>query len=154
MFTSEVLDLGVRDLFAFPLTVDKAANIGVLELYRTRPGPLETPHYRIATDYAATLGLTLVDELDPTRTSSPMLDPALFPPATSISPQECSLSNSRSPPATPSPDYKQWHTPNTAGSPSLPTTSSPTTSHSTPTIHRQHRQANAPDRMQMPQLGS
>ncbi|QOH59585.1 ANTAR domain-containing protein [Rhodococcus rhodochrous] len=79
MFTSEVLDLGVRDLFAFPLTVDKAANIGVLELYRTRPGPLETPHYRIATDYAATLGLTLVDELDPTRTSSPMLDPALFP---------------------------------------------------------------------------
>ncbi|MFV9429049.1 GAF domain-containing protein [Rhodococcus aetherivorans] len=79
MFTPEVLDLGVRALFAFPLAVGNATNIGVLELYRTRPGPLETEHYRIATGYAAALGPTLVDELDPARTSSPMMDPALFP---------------------------------------------------------------------------
>ncbi|KLL97317.1 hypothetical protein NJ76_13910 [Rhodococcus sp. IITR03] len=56
-----------------------ATNIGVLELYRTRPGPLETEHYRTATDYEAALGPTVVAELDPARISSSMMDPALFP---------------------------------------------------------------------------
>ncbi|QHE72920.1 GAF domain-containing protein [Rhodococcus sp. WAY2] len=78
MFVPEILDLGVRAVFAFPLRLFNGARIGVLELYRTQPGRLDAQHYRAAAGYAAALGPMVVDELDPTRNPT-LVDPALFP---------------------------------------------------------------------------
>ncbi|MEU2005831.1 GAF domain-containing protein [Rhodococcus sp. NPDC019627] len=78
MFVPEIVDLGVRAVFTFPLRLFTGARIGVLELYRTQPGPLDAQHSRAAADYAAALGPIVVDELDPTRNPT-VVDPALFP---------------------------------------------------------------------------
>ncbi|UOT03855.1 GAF domain-containing protein [Rhodococcus opacus] len=78
MLVPELVDLGVRAVFAFPLRLFNGARIGVLELYRTQPGRLDAHHYRAAADYAAALGPMVVDELDPSRNPT-VVDPALFP---------------------------------------------------------------------------
>jgi hypothetical protein len=79
MFVPEILDLGIHGIFAFPLGLGDGARIGVLELYRRQPGPLAAEHYRAAVGYAAVLGPTVVEELDPSRNPSTVMDPALFP---------------------------------------------------------------------------
>ncbi len=78
MLVPEVLDLGVRAVFALPLRLFIGARIGVLELYRTQPCRLDTQHYRAAAGYAAALGSIVVEELDPSRNPT-MVDPALSP---------------------------------------------------------------------------
>lgn len=79
MFVPEILDLGIHGIFAFPLGLGDGARIGVLELYRRQPGPLAAEHYRAAVGYAAVLGPTVVEELDPSRNPSTVMDPALVP---------------------------------------------------------------------------
>lgn len=79
MLVPEVLDLGVRAVFAFPLRLFIGAHVGVLELYRTQPGRLDARYCRAAADYAAVLGPTVVEELDPSRNPSTVMDPALVP---------------------------------------------------------------------------
>ena len=78
MLVPEIADLGVRAVFAFPLCLFHGARIGVLELYRTQPGRLDTQRCRAAAGYAAALGPIVVDELDPSRNPT-MVDPALSP---------------------------------------------------------------------------
>ncbi|MHA4853399.1 hypothetical protein L1080_028250 [Rhodococcus sp. MSC1_016] len=76
MLVPEVLDLGVRAVFAFPLRLFIGAHVGVLELYRTQPGRLDTQHDRAAAGCAAALGPIVVEELNPSRNPT-MVDPAL-----------------------------------------------------------------------------
>ncbi|WP_162603186.1 GAF and ANTAR domain-containing protein [Rhodococcus oxybenzonivorans] len=78
MFAPEILDLGVRAVFAFPLRMFNGARIGVLELYHTQPGRLDAQHYRAAANYAAALGPIVVEELDPSRHPT-VIDPTLSP---------------------------------------------------------------------------
>ncbi|MHA4854803.1 GAF domain-containing protein [Rhodococcus sp. MSC1_016] len=79
MFVPEIVDLGIRAVFAFPLRLGDGARVGVLELYRTQPGRLDARYCRAAADYAAVLGPTVVEELDPSRNPSTVMDPALVP---------------------------------------------------------------------------
>jgi hypothetical protein len=59
-FTPAALDSGARAVFALPLQVG-AIRLGVLDLYRTRPGPLSTHELADALAFADTAGMLLLD---------------------------------------------------------------------------------------------
>jgi GAF domain/ANTAR domain len=58
MFTAEIIELGVRAVFAFPVP-GPVRPIAVLELYRLTPGPLHDHEHAAAITCAATIGATL-----------------------------------------------------------------------------------------------
>jgi ANTAR domain-containing protein/GAF domain-containing protein len=60
VFTPAALDSGARAVFALPLQVG-AIRVGVLDLYRTRPGPLSTHELADALAFADTAGMLLLD---------------------------------------------------------------------------------------------
>jgi hypothetical protein len=60
VFTPAALDSGARAVFALPLQVG-AIRLGVLDLYRTRPGPLSTHELADALAIADTAGMMLLD---------------------------------------------------------------------------------------------
>jgi hypothetical protein len=60
VYTPAVGDLGVRAVFAFPLQVG-AARLGVLEVYRVRPGQLSSRELRHALMFAEVALTTLLD---------------------------------------------------------------------------------------------
>jgi hypothetical protein len=60
-FTWAVVDSGARAIFALPLQVG-AIRLGVLDLYRTRPGPLSPHELADALAFAATASMLLLDE--------------------------------------------------------------------------------------------
>ncbi len=78
-FAPELVALGVRGIYAFPLGLWNGGRVGVLELYSDKPRTLDVAQYRAAEDCAARLGPTVLEELDPTRYPSVWTDPALFP---------------------------------------------------------------------------
>jgi hypothetical protein len=59
-FTPAALDSGARAVFALPLQVG-AIRVGVLDLYRTRPGPLSPHELADALAFAETAGMLLLD---------------------------------------------------------------------------------------------
>jgi GAF domain-containing protein len=59
-YTSAVRGDGVRAVFAFPLQVG-AASLGVLDVFRTRPGPLSAAELGQALAFADTAVTTLLD---------------------------------------------------------------------------------------------
>jgi hypothetical protein len=59
-FTPAALDSGARAVFALPLQVG-AIRLGVLDLYRTRPGPLSQHELADALAFADTAGMLLLD---------------------------------------------------------------------------------------------
>jgi hypothetical protein len=59
-FTPAALDSGARAVFALPLQVG-AIRLGVLDLYRTRPGPLSPHELADALAFADTVGMLLLD---------------------------------------------------------------------------------------------
>lgn len=60
VFTPAALDSGARAVFALPLQVG-AIRLGVLGLYRTRPGPLSPHELADALAFAETAGMLLLD---------------------------------------------------------------------------------------------
>jgi hypothetical protein len=60
VYTPATTDLGVRAVFAFPLQVG-AARLGVLEIFRIRPGPLSHDELRQALMFAEVALTTLLD---------------------------------------------------------------------------------------------
>lgn len=60
VFTPAALDSGARAVFALPLQVG-AIRLGVLDLYRTRPGPLSIHELADALAFADTAGMLLLD---------------------------------------------------------------------------------------------
>jgi hypothetical protein len=60
VYTPAAGDLGVRAVFAFPLQVG-AAQLGVLEIFRVRPGPLSGGELRQALMFAEVALTTLLD---------------------------------------------------------------------------------------------
>ncbi|MCW2643351.1 MAG: hypothetical protein JWP76_5657 [Dactylosporangium sp.] len=60
-FTPAAVDSGARAVFALPLQVG-AIRLGVLDLYRTRPGPLSPHELADALAFAATASMLLLDE--------------------------------------------------------------------------------------------
>jgi hypothetical protein len=60
VFTPAALGSGARAVFALPLQVG-AIRVGVLDLYRTRPGPLSTHELADALAFAETAGTMLLD---------------------------------------------------------------------------------------------
>jgi hypothetical protein len=60
-FTSAAVDSGARAVFALPLQVG-AIRLGVLDLYRTRPGPLSPHELADALAFADTASMLLLDE--------------------------------------------------------------------------------------------
>ena len=60
MFTPAAVDSGARALFALPLHVG-AIRLGVMDLYRTRPGPLSRRELADALAFAETMGMLLLD---------------------------------------------------------------------------------------------
>ncbi|HZN73717.1 MAG TPA: GAF and ANTAR domain-containing protein [Micromonosporaceae bacterium] len=60
VFTPAALDSGARAVFAMPLQVG-AIRLGVLDLYRTRPGPLSPHELADALAFADTVGMLLLD---------------------------------------------------------------------------------------------
>jgi hypothetical protein len=60
VFTPAALHSGARAVFALPLQVG-AIRLGVLDLYRTRPGPLSPRHLADALAFAETAGMLLLD---------------------------------------------------------------------------------------------
>jgi hypothetical protein len=65
-FTPAALDSGVGALFALPVQVG-AIRLGVLDLYRTRPGPLSTAELADALAYADAAGTLLFDGAEGAR---------------------------------------------------------------------------------------
>ncbi|RRQ29180.1 ANTAR domain-containing protein [Rhodococcus sp. Eu-32] len=61
-FASELGELGVHSVFAFPL-LDGGAKLGVLEMYRRESRPLTAEQYAAAERAAAALGIAAVVEL-------------------------------------------------------------------------------------------
>jgi ANTAR domain/GAF domain len=59
-FTPAALDSGAQAVFALPLQIG-AIRLGVLDLYRTRPGPLSTHELADALAFADTAGMLLLD---------------------------------------------------------------------------------------------
>lgn len=59
-FTPAALDSGARAVFALPMQVG-AIRLGVLDLYRTRPGPLSSQELADALIFADTVGMLLLD---------------------------------------------------------------------------------------------
>lgn len=59
-FTPAALEAGVAAVFAFPLQIG-AIRLGVLDLYRDTPGPLEARQLAEALDYAAAASTILLD---------------------------------------------------------------------------------------------
>jgi hypothetical protein len=59
-FTPAALDSGARAVFALPLQVG-AIRLGVLDLYRSRPGPLSSHELADALAFADTAGMLLLD---------------------------------------------------------------------------------------------
>jgi hypothetical protein len=59
-FTPAALDSGAQAVFALPLQIG-AIRLGVLDLYRSRPGPLTPPELADALAYADTAGMLLLD---------------------------------------------------------------------------------------------
>jgi ANTAR domain/GAF domain len=59
-FTPAALDSGALAVFALPLQIG-AIRLGVLDLYRTRPGPLSTHELADALAFADTAGMLLLD---------------------------------------------------------------------------------------------
>jgi hypothetical protein len=59
-FTPAALDSGARAVFALPLQVG-AIRLGVLDLYRSRPGPLSPHELADALAFADTAGMLLLD---------------------------------------------------------------------------------------------
>jgi ANTAR domain/GAF domain len=60
MFTPAALDSGARAVFALPLQIG-AIRLGVLDLYRGRPGPLSPHELADALAFADTTGMLLLD---------------------------------------------------------------------------------------------
>jgi hypothetical protein len=60
VFTPAALDSGAGAVFAMPLQVG-AIRVGVLDLYRTRPGPLSPHELADALAFAETAGMLLLD---------------------------------------------------------------------------------------------
>jgi hypothetical protein len=60
VFTPAALDSGAQAVFAMPLQVG-AIRLGVLDLYRTRPGPLSPHELADALAFADTVGMLLLD---------------------------------------------------------------------------------------------
>ena len=60
VFTPAALDSGALAVFALPLQIG-AIRLGVLDLYRTRPGPLRTHELADAWAFADTAGMLLLD---------------------------------------------------------------------------------------------
>lgn len=60
-FTPSALNSGARAIFALPLQVG-AIRLGVLDLYRTRPGPLSPHKLADALAFAAAASMLLLDE--------------------------------------------------------------------------------------------
>jgi hypothetical protein len=60
VFTPAALDSGARAVFALPLQVG-AIRLGVLDLYRSRPGPLSPHELADALAFADTAGMLLLD---------------------------------------------------------------------------------------------
>lgn len=60
-YRREALGRGVRAVFAFPLQLG-AARLGVLDIYRSRPGSLSTAELSLALDFAAVAMLGLLDQ--------------------------------------------------------------------------------------------
>lgn len=60
-FTPAALDSGARAVFALPMQVG-AIRLGVLDLYRTRPGPLSPHELADALAFADTVGMLLLHE--------------------------------------------------------------------------------------------
>jgi hypothetical protein len=60
-FTQAALDSGARAVLALPLQVG-AIRLGVLDLYRTRPGPLSPHEMADALAFADTAGMLLLDD--------------------------------------------------------------------------------------------
>ena len=60
VYTPAAADLGVRAVFAFPLQVG-AARLGVLEIFRVRPGRLSGDELRQALMFAEVALTTLLD---------------------------------------------------------------------------------------------
>jgi hypothetical protein len=60
-FTPAAVDSGARAVFALPLQVG-AIRLGVLDLYRTRPGPLSPHELADALAFAATASMLLLNE--------------------------------------------------------------------------------------------
>jgi ANTAR domain/GAF domain len=79
-FTPAALDLGVRAVFALPLQIG-AIHLGVLDLYRTRPGGLGRHALADALAFADTVGMLLLDAVAAAQYSSAELavQPALPP---------------------------------------------------------------------------
>lgn len=59
-FDAEVVDLGVRGLYAFPVRIG-AISLGALELYRSTPGPMSSPQLAAALNAVDVLGGVLLD---------------------------------------------------------------------------------------------
>jgi ANTAR domain len=59
-FTPAAMDSGAQAVFALPLQIG-AIRLGVLDFYRSRPGPLATLELADALAYAETAGLLLLD---------------------------------------------------------------------------------------------
>jgi hypothetical protein len=59
-FHAEVVDLGVRALYAFPVRIG-AISLGALELYRSTPGPMTSPQLGAALNAVDVLGGVLLD---------------------------------------------------------------------------------------------
>ncbi len=73
-YCSAALDLGVRAVFAFPLQVG-AARLGVLDVYRDRPGTLTPSLTASALDFAELALIWLLDsQYAPESTTSPIDD--------------------------------------------------------------------------------
>ena len=65
-FTPAALDAGARAAFALPLQIG-VIRLGVLDLYRSRPGPLSSHQLAAALAFAETAGMLLLDEATGTR---------------------------------------------------------------------------------------
>lgn len=71
-FTPAALNSGVRALFALPVQVG-AIRLGVLDLYRVRPGPLSPAELADALTFADAAGTLLFDEAAGTRPTTAAL---------------------------------------------------------------------------------
>jgi hypothetical protein len=82
-FTPAALDSGAQAVFALPLQVG-AIRLGVLDLYRTRPGPLSPHELADALAFADTASMLLLDgaagnQTPPTWPGNPTTRPPITP---------------------------------------------------------------------------
>lgn len=75
-YAPAVHDAGVRAVFAFPMQVG-AARLGVLDVFRTRPGPLSQAEISQAVDFAELAVNTLLDGQERATTGLDGLDEAI-----------------------------------------------------------------------------